>query len=81
MATVQYTGIGKIYWTEGNDVSQDFYSLVNAKIGVTKGAFGLELWTKNLFDTRYNVFYFYSGGNYGQQGKPAQVGATLKFEF
>jgi len=81
MATVQYTGIGKIYWTEGNDVSQDFYSLVNAKVAVTKGAFGLELWTKNLFDTRYNVFYFYSGGNYGQQGKPAQVGATLKFEF
>jgi len=55
--------------------------LINAKVGVTKGAFGLELWTKNLFDTRYNVFYFYSGGNYGQQGKPAQVGATLKFEF
>jgi len=81
MATVQYTGIGKIYWTEANDVSQDFYSLVNAKVGVSKGGLGLELWAKNLFDTRYNVFYFYSGGNYGQQGKPTQVGATLKFEF
>jgi len=81
MATVQYTGIGKIYWTEANTVSQDFYSLVNAKVGVTKGAFGLELWAKNLFNTGYNAFYFYSGGNFGQSGKPMQLGATLKVEF
>jgi len=81
MATVQYTGIGKIYWTESNSVSQDFYSLVNAKVELTKGAFGLELWTKNLFNTEFNTFYFYSGGNFGQQGKPMQFGATLKLEF
>jgi len=81
MATVQYTGIGKIYWTEANTVSQDFYSLVNAKVGVNKGAFGLELWAKNLFNNQYNAFYFQSGGNFGQQGKPMQLGATLKVEF
>jgi len=81
MATAQYTGIGKIYWTEANTVSQDFYSLVNAKVGVNKGAFGLELWAKNLFNTGYNAFYFYSGGNFGQSGKPMQLGATLKVEF
>ena len=81
MATVQYTGIGKIYWTEDNTVSQGFYSLLNAKVGVTKGAFGLELWAKNLSKTEYNAFYFYSGGNFGQQGKPMQLGATLKVEF
>jgi len=80
-ATVQYTGIGKIYWTDANDVSQSFYSLANAKIGISKGALGLELWVKNILDTRYNVFYFYSGGNFGQQGKPTQIGATLKVEF
>jgi len=80
-ATVQYTGVGKIYWTEVNDISQNFYSLVNAKAGVSKGAFSLELWAKNLFDTEYNVFYFYSGGKYGQSGKPMQAGATLKMEF
>ena len=81
MATVQYTGIGKIYWTEANDVSQDFYSLVNAKLGVTKGPFGLDLWAKNLFNSEYNVFYFHSGGNFGQSGRPMQVGATLRMEF
>jgi outer membrane receptor protein involved in Fe transport len=81
LATLQYTGIGKIYWTESNAVSQDFYSLVNAKVAVTKGAFGLELWAKNLLSTRYNAFYFYSAGNFGQAGKPLQLGATLKCEF
>jgi len=82
MATVQYTGVGKIYWTEANDVSQDFYSLVNAKVSVSKGAFGLELWAKNMFSTQYNAFYFYSKpSTFYQIGKPLQLGATLKMEF
>lgn len=82
MATVQYTGVGKIYWTEANDVSQDFYSLVNAKVAVTKGKLGLELWAKNLFDTEYKAFYFNSSGSkFFQLGKPLQFGATLKLEL
>jgi outer membrane receptor protein involved in Fe transport len=82
MASVQYTGIGKIYWTEANDISQNFYSLVNAKVGVTKGAFGLDIWAKNLFDTQYNAFYFNSSGSqFFQIGRPVEFGATLKAEF
>ncbi len=78
----QYNGIGKIYWTEANDLSQDFYTTVNAKLAVTKGVFGLELWTKNLFDTQYKAFYFNSGGNkFFQLGKPMQMGVTLKMEL
>ena len=81
-ASVQYTGIGKIYWREDNALSQDFYSLVNAKVGITKGAFGLDIWAKNLFDTSYNAFYFDSSGStFFQVGRPAEFGATLKVEF
>ena len=81
-ASVQYTGIGKIYWREDNALSQDFYSLVNAKVGITKGAFGLDIWAKNLFDTQYNAFYFDSSGStFFQVGRPAEFGATLKVEF
>jgi iron complex outermembrane receptor protein len=81
-ANIQYTGIGKIYWTEANDVSQDFYSLVNARVGVTKGIFGLDIWAKNLFDTQYNAFYFDSSGyKFFQVGRPAEFGATLKMDF
>ena len=82
MATFQYTGVGKIYWTEANDISQDFYSLVNAKLGVTKGKFGLDIWAKNLFNTEYNSFYFSSlKKTYFQVGKPLQMGLTLKMEL
>ena len=81
-ASVQYTGIGKIYWTEANDISQDFYSLLNAKVGVNKGALGLEVWAKNLLDTHYNAFYFDSSGSkFFQVGRPVEFGATLKVEF
>ena len=82
MAAFQYNGIGKIYWTEANDLTQDFYSTVNAKLAVTKGVFGLELWAKNLFDTQYKAFYFNSGGNkFFQLGKPMQMGVTVKMEL
>ena len=82
MASVQYTGIGKIYWREDNQLSQDFYSVVNAKVGVTKGALGLEVWAKNLLNTQYNAFYFDSSGStFFQVGRPVEFGATLKLEF
>lgn len=82
MAAFQYNGIGKIYWNEANDLTQEFYSMVNTKFSVTKGAFGLELWAKNLFDTKYKAFYFNSSGNkFFQMGKPMQMGVTLKMEL
>lgn len=81
-ASVQYSGQGKIYWNEANDISQNYYSLVNAKVGITKGVFGLEVWGKNLFDTLYNAFYFDSSGSkFFQIGRPVEFGATLKVEL
>ena len=84
-ATVQYTGAGKIYWTESNNASQSFYGLTNASITVEKGNVGLELWGKNIFDTTYNAFYFEASdmlgpiGPFAQHGYPARIGATLKY--
>ena len=80
--TLSYSGIGKIYWQDSNEISEDFYSLADAVVGVKKNAFGLELWGKNLLNTHYNVFYFESFGNkFFQQGKPLQVGARLTLEI
>ena len=82
MATIQYNGVGKIYWNEANDVAQNFYSTVNAKLAISKGGFGLELWAKNLFNTDYNAFYFYTApSTLFQKGKPLQMGVTLKMEL
>lgn len=58
IGNIQYTGAGKIYWTEANTVYQPFYGITNASFTFEKGAFGLECWTKNLFNTHYNAFYF-----------------------
>lgn len=79
---VGYNGIGKIYWNETNDLSQDFYSLLNGSIYAHRGRFSLELWGKNLMGTDYNAFYFVSVGNaFFSKGKPAQYGATLSMEL
>lgn len=80
--TVSYSGIGKIYWQESNEMAEDFYSLVDAKLGVKKNVLGLELWGKNLLNSKFNAFYFESFGNkFFQQGKPLQFGARLTLDI
>ena len=77
-ASAQCNGAGKIYWTEGNNISQPFYAIVNAQAGVHKGIVSLYVWAKNLTDTDYPVFYFESLNKpYMQKGKPLQFGVKL----
>ncbi len=79
---VQYMGTGKIYWDEANSLYQKFYHTVNARIGIIKNNVEVSLWGKNLFNTRYNTFYFESFGNqFFQKSKPLQWGMTLKVEL
>ncbi len=87
VASVQYSGAGKIYWTEENDVFQPFYALTNASISIEKGDFGLEFWGKNIFNTKYNSFFFKASNMGGktnafvQRGYPARIGVTLRYSF
>lgn len=77
-----FSGVGKIYWTETNDKSQGFYGTTNARLAFEKNIFGLELWGKNVFDRDYQAFYFESMGNsFIQKGKPTQWGATLRLKM
>lgn len=84
---IQYTGAGKIYWTEENNAYQSFYGLTNASVTAEKGMFGLEIWGKNIFDTKYDSFYFEASdlaGNvnpFVQRGYPVRFGATLRYTF
>ena len=81
-ANVQYMGTGKIYWDEANSLYQQFYHTVNAKVGIVKNNFEVEIWGKNLLNTDYNTFYFESFENrFFQKGKPLQCGMTLKMEL
>jgi outer membrane receptor protein involved in Fe transport len=78
----QYNGAGKIYWTEANDVWQDFYGLLNLKIGVNKGILGLNVWTRNCLNTDYAAFYFKTGAlQLAQKGAPFRMGVDLTVLF
>jgi outer membrane receptor protein involved in Fe transport len=82
----QYNGSGKIYWTEANDVYQNFYGLLNVKAGVSKGIFRLNLWTNNMLNTEYAAFYFTTKTTgqtlaLAQRGAPFQMGVDLAVMF
>lgn len=80
--SAQYTGAGKIFWTEANDISQNFYGVLNGKAGVRKGAVNLNVWSRNITNTDYQAFYFESFNNsFIQKGKPFQIGAEVAVTF
>ena len=82
MISGRYSGAGEIYWTEANDVSQKFYSLLNGRISLEKGDFSLDVWGENLLNSQYATFYFKTFGNsFGQLGKPFRFGIDLNVKF
>lgn len=82
IASAQLSGAGKIFWTEKNDISQNFYTTLNTKVGVRKGIARLDVWARNLTGTDYQAFYFESFNNsFIQKGKPFQIGADLTVTF
>lgn len=81
-ADVSMRGAGKIYWNEENTESQDFYCLLGAGVTCDIDRLGLQLWGKNLTDTRYHTFYFLSMGNaFFQRGKGVEIGLTARYVF
>jgi outer membrane receptor protein involved in Fe transport len=75
---LSYTGTGRLYWIEDNQVSQPYYGLLNGKIAATKGQATLSVWAKNISNTDYTVFYFETAGNgLAQRGKPFTIGTSL----
>jgi len=81
-ASAQLTGAGKIFWSEANDLAQNFYCQLNAKVGVRKGMVNFNIWGRNLTDTKYSAFYFESFDQpFMQLGKPLQFGAELALTF
>lgn len=80
----QYTGAGKIYWTDGNDISQSYYGLYNSKITFSKKNFSVDLWTKNIGGKDYISYYFNTTNatkHYVQKGKPFTCGINMNFKF
>lgn len=77
-----YIGAGKMYWTENNSASQDFYSLLGARMTFATKHVDVSVWAKNITDTKYNTFYFESiGRGFEQHGKPFQMGLDVRMHF
>lgn len=79
-------GTGRIYWSEDNSQMQHAYAQLGAHALLDFGLCSLDLWGKNLTNTKYNVFCFKNGNTstsqfFGQRGKPLQVGVDLRFHF
>lgn len=81
-ADVNMRGVGRIYWNEANTEVQNFYCLLGAGVTLATGNFALQLWGKNLTDTKYRTFYFVSMRNeFFQRGKGMEGGLTARFSF
>lgn len=77
-----YSGAGRIYWTENNTVSQPYYSTLAARIKLQIHSVQIELWGRNLTDTKYDTFYFETmSRGFAQKAKPLQVGIDLRWHF
>lgn len=75
-------GAGKIYWTEANDASQNFYATLNAFVSLKTKIAQIDLWGRNLTDNDYTTFYFESmGRGFEQRCKPLQLGVDVRLHF
>lgn len=86
---LNYNGLGKIYFTEDNSAYQSYYSTFNGRVALNlaleKNSFRrmeLALWTTNIFNKKYKIFYFENlSKSYAQQSRGIQAGIDLIFKF
>ena len=78
----QYRGLGDIYWDNTNTQKQSFYNLLDAQISFQSKGYSLELWGRNLLDTKYSAYQFYfQGVSFAQKGTPLHFGGTLRIKL
>lgn len=79
---LNYTGAGKIYWMEKNDVSQSFYGTLNGRVSLQAKALQIDVWGRNLTNKDYTTFYFESiDRGFEQKSKPIQFGVDVRYHF
>lgn len=79
--SVNYYGIGKIYWEDSNNplYTSDAYQLLDAQVSINKGNWKLTVWAKNILDTQYYLEYYDFG--LGWRGTPTTIGSSLSVTF
>ena len=80
------SGQGKTWWDEANTYSQNLYALLGIHAAYDFGPVVLNLWGRNLTDTKYNTFAVQcsaAGGTryFAQRGNPIQLGMDVNIHF
>ena len=83
---VEHQHIGKKYWDADNASVQNPYDLLNARVGVEFGNYGLYAFARNIFKEKYYSEFFqpkYSGLDVaiGYPGVPRTYGVEAKVKF
>lgn len=80
--SIDLRGAGGIWWNEENSLKQPLYALLGATLRFEHKNYALDIWGRNLTNTRYDLFYFKSvGREFLQQGNPRTFGATLTIKL
>ncbi|MCR4593382.1 MAG: TonB-dependent receptor [Bacteroidaceae bacterium] len=75
-------GMGKIYWTEDNLVSEPFYTALDARITFFRKNMEFAVWAANIYNSRCRTLYVQSmNRGYSQMNKPFRCGFEIKFHF
>lgn len=79
-------GQGRLYWDEANTHRRDGYVQFGAHVSADLGLCKVNVWTRNIGDTRYQTFAFTSKATgqekfYAQYGNPFQLGVDVNFHF
>ena len=79
-------GMGNIYWDEANTFSQKFYAVAGAHLSADLGLVNVNVWARNITDTKYNTFAFLSKATgapvySAQRGNPFQMGVDIRLHF
>lgn len=77
-------GQGKTYWEADNSLYQKFYATLGAHLMFKLNNMEVDLWGRNLTDTKYNTFLVNSQLTkqyFAQKGMPVQAGVDFRMHF
>lgn len=82
-ARAELRGYGITYFDDENQIKQEPYALVNARIGYEAEKYGIYLYANNLFDTRYitSGYLFPVPDGTAGFGDPVTYGVQIKANF
>ena len=77
---------GQTWWNETNTIKQRFYAVLGAHAAGDFGPLGINIWIRNLTETKYNTFAVQSSATgstqtFAQRGNPFQMGVDVSFHF